>query len=355
MRISVIGAGNGGQAMAAHLSLMQHTVYLFNRNAERIEPIVQTKTIQLHGVINQTVKINNIGTSWQEAIQEQEIIMVCTTADAHHDVAKQIAPFITENQIIVLNPGRTLGAIAFSYYLSKYSTKRVYIAEAQSLIYACRNTGANSVSILGIKKYVPLAAYPSSDTPYVLQVLNPIFNAFVPAQNSLTCGLNNIGAILHPCISLLNAQSIAHGQLFYFYRNLDADTASLLEQLDQERLALGSALNLSLISLSEWVSLAYENIQGHTLVEKIKNNPAYYDILSPKTLHSRMMLEDIPTGLMPMIDLGIQFNVEMPLMKSICTLCQTLLNNKFEKEARLLHSIGLSQIPSNQLMDILQA
>jgi opine dehydrogenase len=355
MRIGVIGAGNGGKAMAAHFSLMGHTVYLFNRSYERIERIVATNTIHLNGLINHEVKINKVGSSWQEAVQNQDIVMVCTTANAHHDVAKEIAPYISAHQIIVLNPGRTLGAIAFKFYLSQFTATPVYIAEAQSLVYACRSTGPNTVSILGIKKYVPLAAYPSTDTQHVLQVLNRILNAFVEAQNCLSCSLNNIGAILHPCISLLNAQSIAHGHLFYFYRNLDADSATLLEKLDLERLALGKALDVSLISLSDWVSLAYDNIEGETLVEKIKNNPAYYDILSPTTLHSRMLLEDIPTGLMPMIDLGKQFNVDMPLMNSICTLCQTLLNTTFEKEARLLHSIGLGQIPSKQLMAILRA
>lgn len=355
MRIGVIGAGNGGQAMAAHLSLMEHTVYLFNRSSERIETIARTNTIHLNGLINREVKINKVGCSWQEAIQEQDIIMVCTTADAHHDVAKHIAPYLSENQIIVLNPGRTLGAIAFRHYLNQYSNTRVYIAEAQSLIYACRITDVNTVSILGIKKYVPLAAYPCTDTPHVLNVLNTIINSFVAAENSLSCGLNNIGAILHPCISLLNAQSIANGQLFYFYRNIDSAAASLLEQLDRERLALGKALQLSLISLSDWVSLAYDGIEGNTLVEKIQNNPAYHNILSPKSLNNRMMMEDIPTGLMPMIDLGCLFGVNMPLMNSISTLCKTLLNQSFKQEARLLNSIGLGQIPPQQLLDILRA
>lgn len=125
--------------------------------------------------------------------------------------------------------------------------------------------------------------------------------------------------------------------------------------MDRERLALGKALQLSLISLSDWVSLAYDGIEGNNLVEKIQNNPAYHNILSPKSLNNRMMMEDIPTGLMPMIDLGCLFGVNMPLMNSISTLCKTLLNQSFKQEARLLNSIGLGQIPPQQLLDILRA
>ncbi len=355
MRIGVIGAGNGGQAMAGHLSLLGHDVYLFNRSKERITKIIETKTIQLRGKLDGIAHIEHAGTSWEHAIHKQELIMVCTSADAHHDVAKNIAPFLNENQIIVLNPGRTLGAIAFHYYLKQYTNTKVYIAEAQSLLYACRIIQSNEVGILGIKQYVPLAAYPASDTPHVLDCLNTIFNSFVAAENSLCCGLNNIGAILHPCISLLNAQSIANAQLFYFYRNIDASTANLLEQLDDERLALGKALQLSLIPLNEWVSLAYNHIEGKSLVEKIQNNPAYHNILSPKTLHNRLLLEDIPTGLMPMIDLGKTLQIPMPLMNSVSTLCKKLLNLTFEKEARLLNNIGLGHVSKQQLIELLKA
>lgn len=355
MKIGVIGAGNGGQAMAAHLSSMGHTVCLFNRSVERIETIARVKTIELTGLINQTVEINEVVTSWEVAVRNQELIMICTTADAHHDIAKQMAPYLSENQIIILNPGRTLGAISFRHYLSLYTKTRVYIAEAQSLVYACRITGPNTVAILGIKKYVPLAAYPSTDTAHVLAKVNTILNAFVAADNSLICGLNNIGAILHPCISLLNAQSIAHGHLFYFYRNLDEATASLLEQIDAERMALGKALQLELISLSNWVSLAYDGISGDTLIEKIKNNPAYHNILSPKTLQNRLLMEDIPTGLMPMIDLGQQLGVAMPLMHSITTLCKTLLNQSFEKEGRTLNALGLGHLSKEKLFAQLMA
>ena len=47
---TVIGAGHGGKAMAAHLALMGFTVTLFNRTAEHVEIIKKRGGIELDSV-----------------------------------------------------------------------------------------------------------------------------------------------------------------------------------------------------------------------------------------------------------------------------------------------------------------
>ena len=47
LKYTVLGAGNGGKAMAAHLALMGKEVTLFNRTASRIEAIKDLVTIRL--------------------------------------------------------------------------------------------------------------------------------------------------------------------------------------------------------------------------------------------------------------------------------------------------------------------
>lgn len=41
MEISIIGAGNGGQAMAAHFTMLGHKVRLYNRSLDKIIPIIE--------------------------------------------------------------------------------------------------------------------------------------------------------------------------------------------------------------------------------------------------------------------------------------------------------------------------
>ncbi|HQC37238.1 MAG TPA: 2-dehydropantoate 2-reductase N-terminal domain-containing protein, partial [Thermotogota bacterium] len=47
MKICVIGAGNGGQALAGYLALRGQEVTLFNRNKKRIAPFMKSKNIRL--------------------------------------------------------------------------------------------------------------------------------------------------------------------------------------------------------------------------------------------------------------------------------------------------------------------
>ncbi len=117
MNISIIGAGNGGQAMAAHFSLLGHKVRLYNRWLKDIEVIKSLGGINLTGVLSGFAKLDLITDNIKQAVDGAEIIMVTTTATAHKDIAEIIAPVVSENQIIVLSPGRTLGAIEFEYVL----------------------------------------------------------------------------------------------------------------------------------------------------------------------------------------------------------------------------------------------
>jgi len=57
MNIAVMGAGNGGQAMAAYLALKGSKVNLYNRSPLRIEAVKENEGIYLSGVYNGFAKL----------------------------------------------------------------------------------------------------------------------------------------------------------------------------------------------------------------------------------------------------------------------------------------------------------
>lgn len=353
MNISIIGAGNGGQAMAGHFSLLGHNIKLYNRTISKIKEIVKSKEINLNDKITGTATISCVTDDLKTAISGAAVIMVTTTADAHKTIAIDIAPYIEDNQIIVLNPGRTLGALEFSLELKKRTTKRFLIAEAQSLIYACRADKPGNVRVIGVKSKVFLSAFPSIDTDYVLDTINKIYPCFVKAENILFTSLENIGAILHPSVILFNAAAIERGNMFYFYNDMTHSVAHFIEELDKERLEIGKAFNIELLSVSEWVSYAYKNIEGRTFLEKIRNNPAYYKILAPTNLKNRMLLEDIPTGILPMIELGRIVGINTPLMQSVFQIAQSLIATNLLNNGRTFANLGLDNLNKESLIKML--
>lgn len=84
------------------------------------------------------------------------------------------------------------------------------------------------------------------------------------------------------------------------------------------------------------------------------NNPAYYDILAPSSIYTRQLMEDIPTGVLPMLELGKIAGIEMPLFESVLNICSQLLNVDFRKEGRTLEHLGLRNRSKEEILNYIQ-
>lgn len=349
--IAVIGAGNGGQALAAHLAAMGHSVRLYDRNQSKVDKLNETKILKLVGALELDGRIEFATTDLRRAIEGAKLIMVATTATAHRALADQMSTLLKDGQIILLNPGRTCGAVEFKNTLEQEGlNKRVYVAEAQTLIYACRIVETGTVNIIGVKDKVLISAFPASDTENVLTVLKPIYSCFIPAKNVLQTSFENVGAMFHPAVVLFNEAAIERGNKFYFYRDMTNGLSRIIEGIDEERIAVASAYGIEPISAFDWVSYAYDGVKGNTLCERMQNNPAYYEILAPKTIDCRQITEDIPTGIIPMAELGKAAGVPTPLFDSLITMCSVLLDKDFRVEGRTLKNLGLENCSVNEII-----
>lgn len=354
MRISVIGTGNGGQAIAGWLAIEGYDVCLYGRNRDTVAQLSELGRIRLQGAVEGTGRIKVVTDDIFEAVANADIIMVVTTANAHAGIARQIAGILADGQTVILNPGRTGGALEFRRTLEEYGCRsRVYIAEAQTLVYACRLVETSLVEIIGVKDKVLLSAIPASDTDIVLSKITPAYPCFCAASNVLRTSLENIGAMFHPCVLLFNAATVERRDEFWFYRDMTPKIAAFIEQFDRERLMVGEAYGIKLLSVNEWISYAYPGTSGDTLCEKMVNNPAYWNIKSPSTIFTRQLTEDIPTGVLPMLELGNAAGVELPLMRSMVDICGGLLGIDFCKEGRTLKRLGLAGMDKHEIIEYL--
>ena len=354
MKISVIGAGNGGQAIAGYLGTKGCHVTLYDRNPDKVKQLCQLDGIELRGQIKGFGRVEVFTSDMGTAISDANIVMVTTVANAHQEIAVSMAPYIKEGQIIILNPGRTCGALVFNQALNKSGcNKRYYLAEAQTLVYACRIIENGIVNIIGVKDEVLLSALPASDTDHIIDVLNPFYPCFVKTDNVLRTSLENIGAMFHPCVCLFNAATIERQDEFWFYRDMTDQVASFIEKFDQERLAVGRAYGVNLLSVKEWIKFAYKDTKGETLCERMKNNPAYYDIKAPGSIFTRQLTEDIPTGVLPIMELGKTVGVDVTLHASMVATIEALLNMDFHTEGRSLKNLGLEGKSKEEILNFI--
>jgi len=355
MKFAVIGAGNGGQAIAGYLGMQGHSVNIYDIDAEKLSVLDKKRGIILEGKLNGYGKINYVTNELSKAILGVDVIMITTVANVHRELAMQLSPILENNQIVILNPGRTCGALDFKMGLTQaHCNKKIYIAEAQTLVYACRAKETGRINIIGIKDCVFLAAIPAVDTAHVINVIKDVYPCFKPSQSVLHTSLENIGAIFHPCVVLFNAATIERGEEFYFYRDMTSSIAQFIEKFDEERIAVGKAYGIDLVGVSDWISLAYKGTKGDSLCEKMKNNPAYNDILAPVSIFSRQLIEDLPTGILPILELGKAAGLKMSLFESILNVCTELLSCDFRINGRTLKSLGLNNLSKDEILNYIK-
>lgn len=354
MKIAVIGAGNGGQSIAGYLATQGYQVSLYDIDQKKIDELKTIGGIHLQGRVEGFGKIDCITTDIAEAVKGADIVMVTTVANAHGAIAQSMAPYIEKGQVIILNPGRTCGALVFKQMLTQCGcTKRYYLGEAQTLVYACRIIENGTVNVIGVKDEVFLAAIPSSDTDYILSKINPMYPCFMKTNNVLRTSLENIGAMFHPCVCLFNAATIERQNRFWFYRDMSEQVARFIEKFDQERLAVGKAYGIELLSVTEWIKFAYKDTKGETLCERMKNNPAYYDIKAPGTIFTRQLTEDIPTGVLPIMELGKAAGVKTPLLESMIYTIEALLEMDLHTNGRSLKNLGLEGMDKKEILNFI--
>ena len=359
LRFCVLGAGNGGMAMAAHLALKGCPVNLYNRSPERLRPIKQAGGIQIIASGGEELprgmgKLSVVTADIAEALEGVDVLMVAVPATGHRFMAEQSAAHLRDGQIVVLHPGRTGGALEFHHILRERGVKAdVTVAEAQTFLYASRVTNPAQVQIFRVKNSVPVAAIPAHRTPQVIQALQCAYREFVPGDNVMKTSLDNIGAVFHPTVTVLNCARIesTHGEFEYYVDGITPSAALILEVLDLERVSVGAALGFNCMSAREWLYIAYD-AAGRTLYDALRANPGYYGIKAPNRLDHRYLWEDVPMSLVPIASMGDMLGVPCPTVKAVIHLANLLHQCDYWATGRTVEKLGLAGLSLQQIRQL---
>ena len=183
MRVAILGAGNGGICIGGYMALKGAEVTLYDKFEKAVAPIVERGGVELKGAsLNGFARFAKVSTNLAEIVDGAELIRVITPAFAHKELAQLCGPHLTKGQTVILNPGRTCGAIEFYKTARENGATDFRVAETQSLIYACRVSAPAEGTIYKVKSEMELAAMPSCDTEKVLEVIRPFYPQFIPAK-----------------------------------------------------------------------------------------------------------------------------------------------------------------------------
>jgi opine dehydrogenase len=353
IRVAVLGAGHAGRGLAGYLSIHGFDVSLYNRTFANVKRISKRGGIKVQGLLEAFAYLPLITDDIAKAIEDRDILIITVPAQAHTFFAKSMAPHLESGQTILLMPGRTGGALEFANILRSHSyTDDILLGEAQTFSFVSRITGTDSVLISKVKNSTRVSAFPASYNRRFMRSIGQLPITFKMADDVMETSLDNIGAMLHPtptilCAGLLESKK---GGYNHYHDAISKSVGRLVERMDTERINVSHEYVSQPVSLLEWLRDTYD-AEGTTLLECIQSIDAYNEVGSPSSLDHRYVLEDIPTGLVPISHLGRLAGVETPAIDAVVNMACQLYDCDFWRNGRNLRSLGIEGLNPREVRE----
>lgn len=360
-RIAVLGAGNGGCAAAADLTLGGYEVRLYTRSTETLEPIFEKGGIEIiEGGKQQFATPSLLTTKIAEAVDGADLIVIAAPSVAHESFGRELARLLTEQQIVLLNPGHTGGSLHMARTLrSGGFGAGLRLCETVTLTYICRLVGRARVEVYRRTAHLRCAAFPAKATGELVGEIVKIYPHVVPAENVMETGLANINAIMHPAGMVGNAGWIERTSGdFYFYREgISPAIANVIAAVDRERLQIVERLDLPRLSFVEiffQAGLTSQSARASgSVFQATRESAPNRTIKSPAKLDHRYLNEDVGYGLVPMAEIGRLCGVQTPVIDALITLASEMNGIAYREQGLTLEKMGLSGVDLRQFKGLL--
>jgi len=349
----VLGAGNGGRAAAAEFAIGGHDVSVFEVAdfAAGLAGIADAGTITAVGQIEGTARVR-VELVLARAVDGADAIVVVVPTNHHRRFAHMLGPLLTDGMNIVLMPG-SLGSLDFVHALQAQGvTADVTVSEIAALPYATRISGPTQITVHGRRSIVSLGVFPATQTDEVATILDDLYPGIDVMPNVLAAGLSNPNPTLHCLGVLLSASRIeySHGEFYYYEEGMTPHVCQAIEAIDAERLSIGRAFGIDLLSLKDTYPAMGYGPQGDTFWSVIRGVRALNGIKGPSQIDSRYLTEDVPIGLTIYSELARQIGLEPVLMESVIHMTRALLGTDFGDEPRTLARCGLGGMNRDDIL-----
>lgn len=355
-KVTVIGAGNGGQAVSAFLSTQNLDVALFEHPdlESNLEGLRLKGGVQFEGpVIQKFARISLITSDIEAALYGSKMIIMIVPSYAQETMFRLALPYLKDGQVVFTLPGN-FSSLCFSK-IAREEGKDLFFAEAATIPFACRITGPGTVYVGGLKDTFPVGLFPGKYKKSIRSWVHKYFPFnFTTAANVFEAALSNANMVVHPTTATMNTGWIeSTGGHFCFYREGMSESVCRVEEaIDKERVAIGKAMGLELPDfvdlINEWYGLKVSSIREFASTSSTHNDFGYD---APSSLKNRYVSEDIPFLMVPVMSLARVMGVECPMMESFVQLGSAINGVDYLREGRNLEKMGLSGKSREEILD----
>lgn len=351
MKISILGAGNAGCAVAADLTLKGHEVtliktshsmhddnfeYLLNNDGKMVlNEFGEIKTAYISKVTRDLTELKN-----------SEVVIIYIQTNYHEQLIEKISDIIEDNQILLINPGY----LSTAYVLKHCRDKEVIVAEAESSFIDGRimEPGYFRVGFRNVRN--PIGIYPRERKEEAIRILDKLDERFVYLDSVVEAAIHNPNLIVHTVGSVMSIPRIekSKGDFCMYHEAYTRDNPStwnILEALDKEKMTVLKKMGFKELSYVE--ACKYRNSLNESEdAKEVFLNYAEMDTRAkgPTKVDSRYISEDVPQGLVMLESLGKTLNVETPIASSLINIASAALDRNLRNEGRTLDKLDKNNI-----------
>ncbi|MDB4223228.1 NAD/NADP octopine/nopaline dehydrogenase family protein [Granulosicoccus sp.] len=348
-RVAVLGGGPDACLLAALCLAENADVTLFSAYGSELNQLKQSGGISLRGagpvgsyqIDRQGAPSIKTTAELDSAIADAEVIFLTGPIHKQRTYAMVLASHLNDGQIVVLAPGRSLGAIETAWHLRIGGcTADITIVETQGLPYWYDVKGVQ-LTLSHVDK-VYAATLPSGRLDVI-----PRLQRFLPnlqaADSVLWSGFADGSALVEVPALLLNGPAMSQGGVNIplggqalpenntFRSLIGAEQRSVIEKLASERHAVASAFGLrNLPSCDDWVDV-------HAGAERGDHSRPIPDQTQSQTL----LRDGVIGSLVPLLSAARLTGIDVPMSQSMVTLASSILGADVAAAGRRLDTIGI--------------
>lgn len=350
-RVVVVGIGVGGLAVAARSALRGCETAVVDVDERIVAAVRERGGIEVKGVEQGFAPISRATTDAAEVVPRADLVIVCVQAPQLPSVADAIDPSLRGDQVVLVKPGCTGGALELRRLAARGRAAGTVFAESDAFAFGSSVPEPGVASITSVKRSFAVATLPSAAVGHALERVQAVFPEARAADSVLQTSLSNFNAILHVAPMVANAGRVEAGGRFDFYGDgVTPAVAQLMQAHDRERMAVANAIGVEVASLREWIDATYgvDDDDLHRAIGRLSAD-VYGPVAAPTTLEHRFLAEDVECGAVPVADLGRSLGVDVTATASCITLASTLLGRDLRASGRTAERLGLAGLGADEI------
>ena len=351
LKVGLAGAGSVAFGTAALLYQNNHCAMLWSPSGASTKTLASGKALVASNALVGEYPVK-IAVSAEQLAAHNEVLMIVLPGYGHKRVIDELVPHVLPTHTIIISSHTSLGALYLSQQLALRAVTVPIVAWGTTIITGRQQPDLCSVLVNTVRAKVDMCTIPDTHSAVALTLCQTLFgDRFVQRDGLLAISLSNLNPQNHMGIALGNMSRMERGERWSQGQNVTPKIGALLEALDNERLAIASALGLSVRTIFEHFHLSF-----HVPIGSISEmNQAMHTQgnggIGPDTADSRYVTEDVPYGLVATAALAELVGKRATLHEAGIALFSAMYGRNFAAENSLLEALDLGGISLTALKE----